>query len=358
MKMSMIQRISPILVGLIISLSLSNDAQAARPGVALTASELAVVDGIQCGRVNSRWIPGKVKNNQLFYSLNSSLKLAIKQLRAAQTTSQKARLIIQIDALKKRIKTGNKTCKVAADLLPATPTALPTISITPAPVSTPVVTATPTVIPPNSVNILWNERATFLRGQNGSTFSYYCPPSGVIGSVYGANIYTDDSSICSAAVHMGLFTVFTGGYATIQIKEGQSIYYGDVRNGVTSSSYGSWSGSFIFVEYPSLAPIVKTPLNPILWSDSVASLASRLGETFDFTCPANGTFASIWGTDIYTADSKVCTAAVHAGRITRIAGGAIRLRIEPGAAIYTGSARNGVTSNSYGLYTASYVFVD
>jgi len=343
-----------ILAGIIASISLSTSAYAARQGVQLTGSELAIVNKIQCGLINNRWVPGKLKQGDMFYSYSSSLKLAVKQLKAATTTSQKAKLIIQIESLKKRIKSGNKTCKAAATLATPTPTSTPIPTITPTP------SPTPTVIPPNAVNILWTQNATTLRGQNGSTFSYYCPPNGTIGSVYGTNTYTDDSSICSAAVHMGLFTAATGGYPTIQIKEGQSFYYGDIRYGVTSYAYGSWSGSYIFVDYPSLAAIIKTPLNPVKWTDSAntLSLNSRLGETFEFTCSANGSFGSLWGTDTYTSDSSICTAAVHAGRITRADGGAVKIQIQAGAASYTASTRNGVTSSSYGSYSASYVFVN
>jgi len=348
------RRFSLFLASCIASLSLSANTHAARQGVQLTGSELAVVNKIQCGFINNRWIPGKLKQGNMFYSYSSSLKLAVKQLKTATTTNQKAKLILQIEALMKRIKAGNKTCKAAASLTTPTPTSTPTPTITPTP------SPTPTVIPPNAVNILWTQNATTLRGQNGSTFSYYCPANGTIGTVYGTNTYTDDSSICSAAVHMGLFTAATGGYPTIQIKEGQSFYYGDIRNGVTSYSYGSWVGSYIFVEYPSLAAIIKTPLNPAKWTDSANSLGlqSRLTETFTFTCSANGTFGSLWGTDTYTSDSSICTAAVHAGRISRADGGVVKIQIQSGAASYTASTRNGVTSSSYGSYSASYTFVD
>lgn len=127
----------------------------------LTGSELAVVNKIQCGFINNRWIPGKLKQGNMFYSYSSSLKLAVKQLKTATTTNQKAKLILQIEALKKRIKAGNKTCKAAASLTTPTPTSTPT------PTTTPTPSPTPTVIPPNAVNILWTQNATTLRGQNG-----------------------------------------------------------------------------------------------------------------------------------------------------------------------------------------------
>ena len=50
-----------------------------------------------------------------------------------------------------------------------------------------------------------------------------------------------------AAVHAGLISVQSGGIVTIKIRPGRSAYQGSIRNGVTSSSYGSWGASFVFV---------------------------------------------------------------------------------------------------------------
>ena len=65
--------------------------------------------------------------------------------------------------------------------------------------------------------------------------------------LYGTDVYTDDSSICTAAVHAGLISFQAGGSVTIEIRQGQSSYAGSARNGVTSKGYGSWNGSFVFV---------------------------------------------------------------------------------------------------------------
>jgi hypothetical protein len=64
----------------------------------------------------------------------------------------------------------------------------------------------------------------------------------------------------------------------------------------------------------------------------------------------------VWGTDTYTADSSICTAALHAGKITRDRGGIVTIELRPGEAVYTGSLRNGVQSTDYGAYGRSYVF--
>jgi len=94
----------------------------------------------------------------------------------------------------------------------------------------------------------WMSTATALRGKNNQRFSYACPGgSGPAGSVWGTDIYTDDSTVCLAAVHAGLITPGSGGVVGFEIRPGESAYRGSTRNGVRSSDYGKFSGSFVFV---------------------------------------------------------------------------------------------------------------
>ena len=93
------------------------------------------------------------------------------------------------------------------------------------------------------------------------------------------------------------------------------------------------------------------------WGDTTGGTGGEVGERFLFQCPPGGSDLSIWGTDVYTADSSVCTAAVHAGLITLAAGGAVTIEIRPGQDSYVGSTRNGITSNEYGSWGSSFAFV-
>jgi len=112
---------------------------------------------------------------------------------------------------------------------------------------------TPPVIDPSAVvpaaqdspESGWNAELATLRGQNGLTVRYTCEPNGQLSAVWGSNPYTDDSSVCSAAVHSGLFTVESGGSVVIRIAPGEPTYLGTVAFAVTSSDYGSWDGSFL-----------------------------------------------------------------------------------------------------------------
>lgn len=95
--------------------------------------------------------------------------------------------------------------------------------------------------------ITWATQADNLRGRNGQRFTYHCPPGTVSTRLWGVDLYTDDSSICTAAAHAGLINAQSGGTVTIEIRAGANAYQGTTRNGVKSSGYGSWHGSFVFV---------------------------------------------------------------------------------------------------------------
>ena len=102
----------------------------------------------------------------------------------------------------------------------------------------------------------WTSSAVSYRGQNGSEYLYICPGGGLLGTVYGTNTYTDDSSVCTAAVQVGLITAKDGGRVTIVIKPGQSSYPSFTAHGVTTRSYPSAAGSFSFA---GAAPIPGSP---------------------------------------------------------------------------------------------------
>ena len=95
----------------------------------------------------------------------------------------------------------------------------------------------------------------------------------------------------------------------------------------------------------------------ITWSDDAAAYRGKDNLRFSFTLPAGGSNTGVWGTDVYTDDSSIGAAAVHAGVITFAAGGTVTIRILPGRSSYTGSTRNGVTSLDYTDWDGSFEFV-
>jgi hypothetical protein len=96
----------------------------------------------------------------------------------------------------------------------------------------------------------WSETASSHRGEIGRRFRYRCPADGGTGNVWGTGVYTDDSSICTAAVHADRITVQRGGIVTIEISGGRESYRGSARNGIESDDYGDFPGSFGFTSTP------------------------------------------------------------------------------------------------------------
>jgi len=202
----------------------------------------------------------------------------------------------------------------------------------------------------------WEANATSLNGKEGQTMTLACSPNGTTHTVWGSDIYTSDSSICTAAVHSGLITLQQGGSVTIELRPGRSIYGASERNGVTTSMYGSWPQSFVF-KTPNTDAVVRAAedATPVLWDTAPTVAGFEVGKTIKFNCPANGREGSAWGTDIYTLDSSLCTAAVHAGKIKLADGGVVTIEMRPGESSYKGSTRNGITSKDYEQYGSSFI---
>ncbi len=99
----------------------------------------------------------------------------------------------------------------------------------------------------------WSVTATSHRGMTGDIFTQECPPGGTLAPVWGTDVYSDDSSICSAAVHAGRLTITAGGPMLVFVQPGRTSYAGTTQHGVTSQSRGASPGSFSFSQMASPA---------------------------------------------------------------------------------------------------------
>lgn len=184
-----------------------------------------------------------------------------------------------------------------------------------------------------------------------------CPAGGLTGALWGSGLYTSDSSVCSAAVHGGYITAAGGGQVSFAMRPGMPTYPGSTANGVTSSDYGAWGSSFQIVG--AVPGVEAAAAIGIQWATTMIDLGSQIaeGQTLSVSCPASdGSTRTIWGTGIYTSDSAICIAAVHDGRISAGAGGTVTFRSVGAQESYSGSVKNGVTSQDYGSWNASFRF--
>ncbi len=199
----------------------------------------------------------------------------------------------------------------------------------------------------------WAENATRFRGQIGEAHTIECPP-GTPHTVWGTEVYTDDSSVCSAAVHAGRITVESGGRVTFFTQPGRETYFGSARRGITSNDYGTYPGSFAFDRTPQES-VINVPAGARL-ANSVANATSLRGTQggVRFYCPPDMALRTVWGTGEYTDDSSLCSAAAHAGRLDRAAGGVFTVHPSPGRARYRGTTAHGVTSVDFGAFEGSF----
>ncbi len=100
------------------------------------------------------------------------------------------------------------------------------------------------------------------------------------------------------------------------------------------------------------------PVLEIPCSQNVASLRYGAGATFVANCPEGcAESAKVWGDGLYTKDSPICKAAIHAGVIGKN-GGKIKVTVQPGQDAYKGSTKNGITTEKYGSFGGSYTIDD
>jgi hypothetical protein len=193
--------------------------------------------------------------------------------------------------------------------------------------------------------------ANQFRGEPGRRVLFVCPAiTEPAGPVWGTDVYTADSVVCSAAIHAGVLSLGRAGPVWVVIGAGAETFPGSDRNGVRTESYGAWPYSFTF-DRGGAPP-------PISWTTTAYYLPPDFDTPLTVLCPAfDGSIErGAWGTDTYTSDSGICVAAVHAGAITRT-GGTVTIQPVPPPPNFSGSERNGVVSREWGAYDGAFTVV-
>jgi hypothetical protein len=176
------------------------------------------------------------------------------------------------------------------------------------------------------------------------SYACACPAGFSQGSVWGSGPYTADSSVCTAALHAGVVGVDGGKVLALATGPGES-FVGSAANGVTSRDWGSYPNTFAFDMPVSAAA-----------ADLCGSYPLE-AETYTCTCDAVAAAGGglVWGSSPYTADSDICTAAVHGGLIGP-EGGIVTVLRTAGLPSYFGSEINGVATFDWSSDPVSFVF--
>ena len=193
-----------------------------------------------------------------------------------------------------------------------------------------------------------------LTGYRGQDVTLIFTVTGAIdGSVWGTGTYTDDSALAAAAVHAGVVAPGETANLTVEVLPGQASYKGSANHGVASADYGAWEGSFKFLDKPK----PDDPNEVLPDPGNLKPYSAQLSQSFHFEVTGT-TDGSVWGDGVYTDDSQLASAAVHAGLVKAGQSGVVIVKILPGQDSYGGATRNGVASSTYGSWNASYQFVD
>ncbi|BAZ45743.1 LCCL domain protein [Chondrocystis sp. NIES-4102] len=100
----------------------------------------------------------------------------------------------------------------------------------------------------------WNSRIGAMgldKSENGKQYTFNCQPAGdkmIHPPIWGTNIYTVNSAICTTAVHAGFITPSQGGKITIKLLAGQEFYTGSNKNNIYSQDHRNTEMSFTFVD--------------------------------------------------------------------------------------------------------------
>ena len=86
---------------------------------------------------------------------------------------------------------------------------------------------------------------------------------------------------------------------------------------------------------------------------SLQKFQGEIGKTFAFRV-TGGNNGSIWGTGIYTSDSDLATAAVHAGALAIGQSGVVKVEIVTPPPGFAGSNQNGINSNPFQGFPGAY----
>ncbi len=185
-----------------------------------------------------------------------------------------------------------------------------------------------------------SDNAVGIELEAGESMLMSCPADCGSRGVWGTDVYTDDSTICTAARHAGVIDS-SGGEFRLLMLEGQDSYDGSDRNGVVTANWTSpWPRSIAFES------AVQTDAMALDCGAAAVLLDLTVGESAVVTCPADCTSGVSWGTLVYTDDSSVCWAAQHAG-VIGAEGGSFRLTALGPQDAFPGSTRNGITSESW-----------
>lgn len=159
-------------------------------------------------------------------------------------------------------------------------------------------------------------------------------PGNEFGKIWGSGPYTDDSDLGAAAVHSGHLQPGEFKFVAIRRRQKTGDYAGSEVHGIKSLDCPFSIGGFDII-----ASAVRLSVfnHDVVYKPEIKSVNVLVQG--DVT-------GAVTGTDLYSVDSDLRTAAVHQGLLKPGEYGIIRVDLLPVLDSYTPSTRNGVTSGT------------
>jgi len=104
---------------------------------------------------------------------------------------------------------------------------------------------------------------------------------------------------------------------------------------------------------PQVAKLLQQGLLASDAPENLVTLCDAVGQTYYFRVHGE-VRGNVWGTDIYTGDSALCAAAVHAGAVELGETAVVKVTVVAPPPRFLGSTRHGLTSQSYGPFRTAY----
>jgi hypothetical protein len=171
-------------------------------------------------------------------------------------------------------------------------------------------------------------------------------------NVWGTDVYPIFSEIATAVVHAGVLKEGETGVVKATIVEGIDTPP-STRNGITSQPCGKNESGAYKVEKTNLpVPDLPTPTPTItpaptpFATPSLTAPGNEPGKTHSFKLRGSSR-GNLYGTNVYTIDTNLAAAAVHAGVLKDGEEGMVKVTMLPPAGDHKASTQNGVTSSAW-----------
>lgn len=196
-----------------------------------------------------------------------------------------------------------------------------------------------------------------FRSQVGDVM-YFEVTGSTSGSIWGTGKYTHDSNLATAAVHAGVLKSGEKGLVKVTILPPGSDFAAAGQNGVSSSSWSASSYECYKVE--AVKPgdtlsgrhsVVHSEVRPA--PTNLENYRDQVGQAFLFEVSGRSDL-TIAGSDVYSDDSPLAVAAVHAGCVIDGKTAIVKVTLLGPQDKFGRSARNGVTSQACGAKEGSY----